>query len=94
MTENHQCTWREGATRGVWKSSCSCGPFLDNEPQTDHCPYCGGSLCIVPREENDDLPLAQEADAEDDGCCIHGVGFDETCERCDEDDDGLDELTR
>ena len=40
------CIWREGATDGVWKSTCSMVPFVESAPRGEHCPYCGGELTV------------------------------------------------
>ena len=41
------CEWREGMTRGVWKSSCSFAPFVDPNPHGELCDYCGEPRVIV-----------------------------------------------
>lgn len=40
MMAGDTCEWTEGATKGVWKSTCSLVPFLGYQPQTKECPYC------------------------------------------------------
>lgn len=82
QTAEERCNWVEDSD-GNWATACGCAFCLDpSEPPEAHgmkfCCYCGRRLASFAYKECDD-----EDDLEDD-CCTHGVGFDETCELCDE----------
>lgn len=48
------CEWTEGATEGVWKSTCSLVPFLGYRPRTKECPYCDRPVKVTSNKPQGD----------------------------------------
>lgn len=64
----------------------NCGILFSTTSEDAGDPACLCNTCF--RAKN----VEQEPDERDDSVCEHGIGFDETCEWCDYEEDGPQDL--